>query len=36
MTSRLAACYSLCVQILNHSDDDDDEGDREDLTAGAD
>lgn len=27
--------YSLCVQILNHSDDDNDEGDWENLAAGA-
>lgn len=35
-TRQLAVNYSLCVQILNHSDDDDNEGDGEDLAAGAD
>lgn len=33
---KFAASFSLCVQILNHSDDDDDEGDGEDLAARAD
>lgn len=31
-----AVSYSLGVQILHHGDDDDDEGDGEDLAAGAD
>lgn len=32
---QLSANYSLCVQILNHSNNDDNEGDGEDLAAGA-
>lgn len=32
-TGQKAPRYSLCVQILNHCDDDDNEGHRKDLTA---